>query len=296
MSKQGSEKMNLQHLKYMTEVERTGSVTKAAANLFMGQPNLSKAIKEVETEIGITVFRRSAKGVYPTPEGAGFLARARAVLAEMEKLEAVYKQDSVSERFTFCVPGTEYVPGLAAELAKKLPQADIECITADFSAAVSKLSEGLCTIAAVRCPKSSGDFFAALANEKKLRFEPVASSEYVLLTSEKSPIAHTEAVDPSALAALARISCNDDAAVGLPSARNITLDNISDCLALLSELPESYMVSAPLPNEKLTVYGLVSKKYPASGYTDYILYPQGYKPDEYTNEFVNTLKRITANG
>ena len=121
MSKQGSEQMNLQHLKYMTEVERTGSVTKAAANLFMGQPNLSKAIKEVETEIGITVFRRSAKGVYPTPEGAEFLVRAAAVLAEMEKLEAVYKQDSVSEQFLFCVPRAEYVPRLALTLVTEEP-------------------------------------------------------------------------------------------------------------------------------------------------------------------------------
>lgn len=295
MSKQGSEQMNLQHLKYMTEVERTGSVTKAAANLFMGQPNLSKAIKEVETEIGITVFRRSAKGVYPTPEGAEFLVRAAAVLAEMEKLEAVYKQDSVPERFTFCVPKAEYVLRLAAELAKKLPDTDIECITADFFAAVSRLSDGICSIAAVRCSKSSGDFFIALANEKKLRFEPIASSEYVLLTSEKSPIANMDNVTTTALASLARISYND-VSPELPCSRNVMLDDISDCLELLSELSDSYMVSAPLTNDKLDRYGLLSKKYPASGYTDYILYPQGYKPDEYTNEFVNTLKRIITNG
>lgn len=295
MPQRGSERLNLQHLKYMTEVERTGSVTKAAANLFMGQPNLSKAIREVENEIGITVFRRSAKGVYPTPEGAGFLSRAKAVLAEMEKLEAVYKQESTDEQFSFCAPKAEYVPRLAAELAKKLPEAYIQCTTVDFSTAVQKLSDGLCSIAAVRCPKSSGDFFAAFANEKNLRFDPIASSEYVLLISEKSPLAHMEAVTPSALSSLARISY-DDVSAELPSARNVTIDNIADCLELLSELHESYMVSAPLPKEKLSKYGLASKKYPVSGYTDYILYPQGYKPDEYTNEFVNTLKRIITNG
>ena len=43
--------MNFSHLKYIVEVENTGSITKAAANLFMGQPNLSKAIKELESEI-----------------------------------------------------------------------------------------------------------------------------------------------------------------------------------------------------------------------------------------------------
>ena len=75
--------MNLQHLKYMVEVERVGSITKAAANLFMGQPNLSKAIKEVENEIGITVFKRSAKGVFPTEKGAEFLEYAKTILVQM---------------------------------------------------------------------------------------------------------------------------------------------------------------------------------------------------------------------
>ena len=160
---------------------------------------------------------------------------------------------------------------------------------------MSRLSDGICSIAAVRCPKSSSDFFIALANEKKLRFEPIASSEYVLLTSEKGPIANMDNVTPTALASLARISYND-VSPELPCARNVMLDDISDCLELLSELSDSYMISAPLTNDKLDRYGLLSKKYSASGYTDYILYPQGYKPDEYTNEFVNTLKRIITNG
>ena len=44
--------MNLTHLRYMVEVERLGSITKAASALYMGQPNLSKAIKEMEREVG----------------------------------------------------------------------------------------------------------------------------------------------------------------------------------------------------------------------------------------------------
>ena len=50
--------MNLTHLRYMVEVERLGSITKAASALYMGQPNLSKAIKEMEREVGIPIFKR----------------------------------------------------------------------------------------------------------------------------------------------------------------------------------------------------------------------------------------------
>ena len=61
--------MNLTHLKYAVEVEKTGSITRAADNLFMGQPNLSKAIKELEQQVGIAIFRRTSRGVAPTRKG-----------------------------------------------------------------------------------------------------------------------------------------------------------------------------------------------------------------------------------
>ena len=61
--------MNLTYLKYVVEVEKSGSITGAAQNLYMGQPNLSKAIKELENDIGITLFKRTAKGVVPTRQG-----------------------------------------------------------------------------------------------------------------------------------------------------------------------------------------------------------------------------------
>ena len=49
--------MNISHLRYAVEVEKTGSITRAAENLYMGQPNLSKAIKELENSVGLTLFR-----------------------------------------------------------------------------------------------------------------------------------------------------------------------------------------------------------------------------------------------
>ena len=55
--------LNTLHFKYAIEVERTGSITQAAENLFMGQPNLSKAIMELEETLGFQIFQRTPKGV-----------------------------------------------------------------------------------------------------------------------------------------------------------------------------------------------------------------------------------------
>ena len=55
--------MNILHLKYAVEVAKAGSLSKAAEALYMNQPNLSRAIKELEASLDITLFGRSAKGV-----------------------------------------------------------------------------------------------------------------------------------------------------------------------------------------------------------------------------------------
>ena len=56
--------MNLLHLKYAVEVAATNSMTKAAENLYTSQPNLSRAIKGLEDNLGIVIFRRTPKGIY----------------------------------------------------------------------------------------------------------------------------------------------------------------------------------------------------------------------------------------
>ena len=61
--------MNLVHLKYAVEVAETGSINKASEKLYVSQPNLSRAIKELEASLGVTRFDRSAKGMVLTPDG-----------------------------------------------------------------------------------------------------------------------------------------------------------------------------------------------------------------------------------
>ena len=61
--------MNILHLKYAVEVADTGSISRAAENLFMNQPNLSRAIKELEASLGITIFERTTRGMLVTPDG-----------------------------------------------------------------------------------------------------------------------------------------------------------------------------------------------------------------------------------
>ena len=66
--------MNTQHFRYAVEVERTGSISQAAENLYISQPTISKVIKELEDTLGITIFQRTPRGTVATEKGAQFLA------------------------------------------------------------------------------------------------------------------------------------------------------------------------------------------------------------------------------
>ncbi|MDE7194471.1 MAG: LysR family transcriptional regulator, partial [Oscillospiraceae bacterium] len=87
--------MNILHLKYAVEVEKTRSISKAAENLYMGQPNLSRAIKELEESLGITVFKRTTKGISITPDGEEFLRRARRIVSQVEEMEDIYRNGRI---------------------------------------------------------------------------------------------------------------------------------------------------------------------------------------------------------
>ncbi|MGN0586162.1 MAG: LysR family transcriptional regulator [Oscillospiraceae bacterium] len=82
--------MTLQQIKYAITIADTGSMNKAAELLYVSQPSLTGAVKELEREIGITIFLRTSKGVVPTSEGTDFLTRARQVYQQYELLTDKY--------------------------------------------------------------------------------------------------------------------------------------------------------------------------------------------------------------
>jgi DNA-binding transcriptional LysR family regulator len=82
--------MTLQQLKYVIEVANRGSMNEAAKRLFISQPSLSNAIKELEEEMKLTIFERTNKGISLSKEGAEFLGYARQVIEQAELLENRY--------------------------------------------------------------------------------------------------------------------------------------------------------------------------------------------------------------
>ena len=82
--------MTSQQLRYVIEVAKTGSMNVAAKQLFVSQPSLSMAIRELENDVHISIFERTTKGVVITAEGEEFLGYARQIINQVELLEDKY--------------------------------------------------------------------------------------------------------------------------------------------------------------------------------------------------------------
>ena len=91
--------MTLQQLNYIITISDTGSMNKAAEQLFIAQPSLTIAVHEIEKEIGITIFYRSGKGVSLTADGAEFLTYARQLYQQYETLQEKYLGGKVKKKF-----------------------------------------------------------------------------------------------------------------------------------------------------------------------------------------------------
>ena len=119
--------MTLSQLKYVITVAEEKSMNEAAKKLFISQPSLSAAIKEIEDEVGITVFHRSNKGVVVTQEGEEFIGYARQVVEQYALMETKYiTKQGVKKKFGVSTQHYTFAVNAFIELVKQFGMDEFE--------------------------------------------------------------------------------------------------------------------------------------------------------------------------
>ncbi|MBR6103248.1 MAG: LysR family transcriptional regulator [Ruminococcus sp.] len=301
--------MNLTHLRYMVEVERHGSISKAAAALYMGQPNLSKAIKELEKEFGVPIFRRSAKGVVPTEKGKEFLLHAKAILSQVEKMEQLSREDDSSLEFSLLLPRASYISHAFTVFLNEIgavEKMNIKFKETNSMSAIDLVADCEYNLGIIRYPVNYEAFFLSAVEEKGLKAREVWTYDYVLLMSAKSPLARSVEIRASVLDNYIEILHGDnivpnisetflkkDAQLG-SSRRHIFVYERGSQFDILSTVPSSYMWVSPLPREVLRRYGLVQK--PCADLVrrnrDLLIYQSNYRLSQVEKLFIDTLDEV----
>ena len=119
--------MTLTQLKYLITVAEAKSMNETAKQLYISQPSLSSAIRDLEEEIGIEVFRRSNKGVFITPEGEEFVGYARQVVEQYRLIETKYiDKKNVKKKFGVSTQHYTFAVNAFVEMVKQFGMDEYE--------------------------------------------------------------------------------------------------------------------------------------------------------------------------
>lgn len=267
--------MNTLLLRCAVEVEKTGSFTEAANNLYMAQPNLSKNVKKLESLINISIFERTRNGVIATPKGKEFLNYAKNILNEMDRLEEMFtKTPFEMQSLSLSVPRASYISNAFIQFVKNLnfeKEISIDYVETNSVQTIKNVAEGHFDLGVIRFPLDYQRHFMQYLENKNLKWETLLDFEFVVVFSKNHPLASKEVIQISDLNPYVEIVHGD---VSIPYMDNHDIKNTiknkdgkkiyiyerGSQFELLSQINESYMWVSPIPEEILIRHQLVQKK------------------------------------
>lgn len=303
--------MNIQYLKYVVEVDKMGSINKAAKNLYMGQPNLSAAIKELEKDLGISIFYRSKKGVFLTKEGEKFLVYAKKIISDINQLESLYTANTDSTiRFSIAACRATYITMAVSNFINDLKNK--KEMTVNFNETnslnvIHEVANGNAEIGIIRCQNIHENFFVSLLKSKNLIFEPLWEFKMLLTFSENHPLALKKKIKAEMLKKYIEIIQGD---IKIPVEKNNKtinsyqtspqsisvydrgshinlLVNVNEAFMWVPILPENILKRNRLTQRECTDLQIITK--------DILVYSAERKQSNYIKNFISSLKKVINN-
>ena len=293
-------------MKYAVEVARVGSLNKASETLLVATPNISRSIKELEADVGIEIFDRSAKGVTLTPEGEEFIGYAKEIIKQIDHVKTLYKEGSTQkQKFAISVPRACYISEAFADFSKTLTNdaAEIFYKETNSQRTIDNILNRDYKLGIIRYAENYDKYFKSMLEEKGLCYEMISEFSYCLIMSEENPLSKKDEITFDDLQGYIEIAHADPYVPSLPLAKVVKEelpDNIdrrififerASQFDLLSNNPDTFMWVSPAPETVLKRYNLVQKKCVDNKkiYKDILIYKKGYKLSELDKKFITAL-------
>ena len=304
--KRGGKSVNILHMKYAVEVAKAGSLNKAAEKLLIAAPNVSRSIKELEADIGISIFERTSKGMELTPEGDEFINYAKGILRQIEEVEAFYKKGSAKkQKFSISVPRACYISEAFSQFSKSLSDEPAEIFYKETNSqrTIRNMLEHDYKLGIIRYAENYDRYFKAMLEEKGFAYEMVTEFSYTLIMSADNPLAKKDAITFDDLADYIEIAHADPYVPSMPLTkvvkeelpdnvnRRIFIFERASQFDLLSNNPQTFMWVSPAPQSLLDRYNLVQKTCMDNKklYKDVLIYKNGYKLSKLDRQFITEL-------
>ena len=298
--------MNLLHMKHALEVAKAGSLSKASEALLIAAPNISRSIKELETDLGISIFDRTQNGMKLTPEGEEFINFAKDILGQIDELEKFYKEGAPKkQKFSISVPRACYISEAFAQFSKSLSKDATEVFYKETNSqrTIHNMLNHDYKLGIIRYAENYDKYFKAMLEEKGFQYELITEFTYSLIMSADNPLAQKQEITFDDLAEYIEIAHADPYVPSMPLSKVVKEelpDNIdrrififerASQFDLLSLNPETFMWVSPAPKSLLERYNLVQRKCADNKkvYKDVLIYKNGYKLSKMDRQFITEL-------
>lgn len=298
--------MNILHMKYALEVAKQGSLSKASNTLLIAVPNISRSIKELENDLGITIFERTAQGMSLTPDGEEFIGYAKGILSQIEQVEQLYREGpEKKQRFSISVPRACYISDAFSEFSKSLSKDPAEIFYKETNSqrTINNILNHDYRLGIIRYAENYDKYFKAMLEEKDLAYEVITEFSYCLIMSRNNPLAAKDEITFDDLSSYVEIAHADPYVPSMPLSkvvkeelpdnvrRRIFIFERASQFDLLSKNPETFMWVSPVPKTMLERYGIVHKRCVDNRkiYKDVLIYKNGYKLSPLDKAFITEL-------
>lgn len=300
--------MNTRYLEYALEIENVGTISQAATNLFMAQPNLSKCIKELESELGYDVFVRTPFGMKPTEKGVKFLYHARKMLEQMQEIQQIAARDDESRHsFKISIPRGSYISeGISSMISEISFHEHLKITVHETNSrnTINNITDHGYNMGIIRVPLIEENYFQSLLKKNGLVSETIWEFEFVLVMSEMHPLAHKPQLVLNDLTPFIEISHADiehpqdvyqyaDAEPKREAAseKAIYVYERGSQFDLLANVRDTYMWVSPIPKSTLERNHLIQRMCcdTHNRYKDILIYRHGYELTEYDKLFQKKL-------
>lgn len=299
--------VNIMHLKYAVEVEKCKSINRAAENLFMGQPNLSRAIKELEESLGITIFNRTSRGMTVTADGEEFLMYAHRILEQVDQVEELYRgKKSGVRKFSVSVPRASYISAAFSDFSRRFigdRPTELYYKETNSMRTISNLLQNGYKLGIIRYQQSYEKYYTDMLEEKGLEGRLIAEFSFQLIAGRDSPLAKLDEVHTEDLRDLIEINHADPYVPSL-SYMDVMKRELTEAVhkrifvyerasqfELMASDSRTFMWVSPVQRELLDRYGLVRLNCPdrRNIYKDIFIYRKGYVLTEQDYLFLDAL-------
>lgn len=255
--------MRIQQLHYIIKIVECGSMNEAAKQLYITQPSLSNAVKDLEQEMGIRIFIRNPKGITLTKDGVEFLSYARQIIEQTSLLEERYKNhDSNRQHFSVSSQHYAFVVNAFVSLLKETDMTKYELFLRETRTweIIDDVKNFRSEIGVLFINDYNRDVLTKLFDDNQLQSTKLFQTRPHIFVSKKHPLANRSSLDVEDLQAYPYLSYDqgihnsfyfsEEMKAHMPHTKSIVVSDRATLFNLMIGL-DGYTVASGVLNSKL---------------------------------------------